>query len=221
MRVAHITRQTLGFYRESTQPELIDLPSLIQSVLKLYSNKFNVKNIAVELDFGECPCILGVSGELRQVVSNLISNAVDAVSENGTIRIKTQSIEDGSGTGVRIVIEDDGPGVSDGTSGPNLRAVLHHQEGCWHRPRLMDHKGNRRKTWRLYPGWQFYRTVGMKLPAPPSPFTLPVVPDGRNGARLAEHDPYRELKPSPHFLTAWLAAHPSKTPHRQANANAA
>jgi PAS domain S-box-containing protein len=112
-RVAHITRQTLGFYRESTQPEMIDLPSLIQSVLKLYSNKFKVKDISLMLDFGECPHVFGVPGELRQVVSNLISNAVDAVSNNGTIFIRTQSIEDGSGSGVRIVVEDDGTGVSE------------------------------------------------------------------------------------------------------------
>ena len=112
-RVAHITRQTLGFYRESTQPEMIEIPSLIQSVLKLYSNKFDVKRVAVKLDFDDCPRILGVPGEIKQVVSNLISNAVDAVSQNGTIRIKAQSIDNGAGSGIRIVVEDDGPGVSD------------------------------------------------------------------------------------------------------------
>ncbi|MGA2650015.1 MAG: CHASE3 domain-containing protein [Terracidiphilus sp.] len=112
-RVAHMTRQTLGFYRESTLPEMIEVPSLIQSVLTLYSNKFKVKNIKVMLDVDDCPRILGVPGELKQVVSNLISNAVDAVNPNGTIRVATQSIDDGAGSGIRIVVEDDGPGVSD------------------------------------------------------------------------------------------------------------
>jgi PAS domain S-box-containing protein len=112
-RVAHITRQTLGFYRESSLPEMIEIPSLIQSVLKLYSNKFKVKHITVMLDFGECPPILGVPGELKQVVSNLISNAVDAVGPDGTVRVEAQPIEVEAGSGIRIVVEDDGPGISD------------------------------------------------------------------------------------------------------------
>jgi PAS domain S-box-containing protein len=111
-RVAHITRQTLGFYRESSQPELIEVPSLIQSVLKLYSNKFKVKNIAVKLDFDEVPPILGLPGELQQVVSNLVSNAADAVSPHGTIRLEVRSINGTDGGAIQIVVEDDGPGIA-------------------------------------------------------------------------------------------------------------
>ena len=111
-RVAHITRQTLGFYRESNEPEPIDVPALIESVLRLYSNKLDSKNIRVEREFGECPAMIGVAGELKQVVSNLVSNAVDAVASDGTIRISLRRCEDGNGGGVQFVIEDDGPGIS-------------------------------------------------------------------------------------------------------------
>ncbi len=109
-RVAHITRQTLGFYRESNEPEPIDVPALIEQVLRLYSNKLDSKNIRVEREFGDCPPMIGVAGELKQVVSNLVSNAVDAVASDGTIRISLKRSENGQG-GVQFVIEDDGPGI--------------------------------------------------------------------------------------------------------------
>ncbi len=111
-RVAHITRQTLGFYRESNEPEPIDIPALIEQVLRLYSNKLDSKNIRVEREIGECPAMIGVAGELKQVVSNLVSNAVDAVASDGTIRISLKRSDNGNGDGVQFVIEDDGPGIS-------------------------------------------------------------------------------------------------------------
>jgi PAS domain S-box-containing protein len=110
-RVAHIARQTLGFYRDSHVPESIEVPALIESVLKLYSNKFKIKNIAVERDFGSSLPVRGLQGELKQVLSNLISNATDAVGRNGTIKVVAQCIEDAGGNAVEIVVEDDGPGI--------------------------------------------------------------------------------------------------------------
>jgi PAS domain S-box-containing protein len=110
-RVAHITRQTLGFYRESSTPESIEVPALIDQVLALFSNKLHVKNITVTRDFGECKPILGMPGELKQVLSNLISNAAEAAGPNGNIRIAVQSIEKLEGDAIQIVVEDDGPGI--------------------------------------------------------------------------------------------------------------
>ena len=111
-RVAHITRQTLGFYRESNIPRTILLPELIESVLRLYSSRLKNKSIQVEREFGECPPIYAVAGELKQVVSNLIANAADAVSRNGKVIVRLQCIENAAGRMVQVVIEDDGPGVA-------------------------------------------------------------------------------------------------------------
>jgi len=105
------TRQTLGFYRESNEPEAIDIPTLIESVLRLYSNKLDAKNIRVERDFSGCPGMVGIAGELKQVVSNLVSNAIDAVAANGSIRIRLMPQENGNDDTVQLVIEDDGPGI--------------------------------------------------------------------------------------------------------------
>jgi len=111
-RVAHITRQTLGFYRDSSLPEAVDMAALIESVLTLYSHKLGAKNIRIAREFGECPLVNGMQGELKQAVSNLVSNAADAVGFEGTITMRLQCIEDASGQTIELTVEDDGPGVS-------------------------------------------------------------------------------------------------------------
>jgi PAS domain S-box-containing protein len=111
-RVAHITRQTLGFYRESNVPGPIEIPAIVDSVLRLYSNKLVSKNITVLRDFSECAPMYGVAGEMKQVLSNLILNAIDAVSSHGTIRIRLQHANGAKGSGVQLMVEDDGPGIS-------------------------------------------------------------------------------------------------------------
>lgn len=112
-RVSHITKQTLGFYRESKTPEPIDIIELVEYVLKLHSNKLKTKQISVRREFEECPPVTGLSGELKQAVSNLISNAADAVSDGGIIGVRLSCVEDTDGLAVRAVIEDDGPGIAE------------------------------------------------------------------------------------------------------------
>ena len=111
-RISHIVRQTLGFYRESKVAGPVDLSAIVDNVLKLYSNKLRTKNIQVERDFSECPPIHGLAGELTQAVSNLISNAADAVPLAGTIRIRLSAAHEMEGICAKLVIEDNGPGVA-------------------------------------------------------------------------------------------------------------
>jgi PAS domain S-box-containing protein len=111
-RVSHITRQTLGFYRESKQPNEVDLPELVESVLNIYSNKFRTKNITIERDFHDCPPIQGLSGELKQAVANLVSNAADAVPHGGTIRVAILCHEYDNSKSLQIIVEDNGPGIA-------------------------------------------------------------------------------------------------------------
>jgi len=111
-RVSHITRQTLGFYRESKQPNEVDLPTLVESVLNIYSNKFRTKNIILLRDFHDCPPIQALAGELKQAVANLVSNAADAVPHGGTICVRIHCHEDATSKIVKIIVEDDGPGIA-------------------------------------------------------------------------------------------------------------
>jgi PAS domain S-box-containing protein len=111
-RVSHITRQTLGFYRESTSPTSVHIPTLVESVLTLYSNKLQVKQIQVQLALEACPPITGLAGEIQQLVSNIISNAIDAAPTSGTLKINASPVKLAGGASIRLMIEDDGPGIA-------------------------------------------------------------------------------------------------------------
>ncbi|MGB9078783.1 MAG: ATP-binding protein [Terracidiphilus sp.] len=113
-RVAHAAQQTLGFYRESNAPERIDIPGLIESVLELHSTKLVSYHISIERVFGECAPIQGVRGEIRQAVSNVIANAIEALAKGGVIVIGVHSVSEKKDAAAEIVIADNGPGIPAG-----------------------------------------------------------------------------------------------------------
>ena len=116
-RVAHITRQTLAFYRESTRPQPVCLKEIIRSIISLYRGKAELKNIQVqeELRFdGEFP---GFPNQVAQVISNLFLNALEACAPNGKIWVRLHASHEWTNSrkpGVRVVIADTGSGVLPG-----------------------------------------------------------------------------------------------------------
>jgi signal transduction histidine kinase len=84
----------------------------VESVLTLYSNKLQVKQIQVQLALEDCPPITGLAGEIQQLVSNIISNAIDAVPVGGRLKIDASPAKLAGGEFIRLRIEDDGPGVA-------------------------------------------------------------------------------------------------------------
>lgn len=84
---------------------------MVDSVLELYSNKLKAKEITIQRSYAECPLVRGIPGELRQAISNLLSNAVDAVPQNGNIKLGLQCITHLRGREIQLAIEDDGPGI--------------------------------------------------------------------------------------------------------------
>ena len=111
-RVSHITRQTLGFYRESTLPSRVDIPTVVEQTLTVYATKLQQKQIRLHLSLQECPPINGFAGEIQQLVSNIISNAIDALPFNGTLKIDSSTTKLVSSDAIKLQIEDDGPGIS-------------------------------------------------------------------------------------------------------------
>ncbi|HEY7405756.1 MAG TPA: CHASE3 domain-containing protein [Candidatus Angelobacter sp.] len=111
-RVSHITRQTLGFYRDSSVPEPVNVRAIVESVVRLYDNKMKSKGIAIEIDPADCPPVQGLQGELKQLIANLVSNAADAVGQGGRIRIAIAPAVRDEHKGVEISVADNGPGVS-------------------------------------------------------------------------------------------------------------
>jgi len=110
-RVSHIARHTLGFYRDTSMPVQIDPDALFREVLIVYESRLRAAGIEVQVDSKSKATINGLRGELHQVFSNLISNAIDAMRENGQIRISIQDAQLNGKQCVHVSVEDNGKGI--------------------------------------------------------------------------------------------------------------
>jgi PAS domain S-box-containing protein len=113
-RVAHITKQTLAFHRDANLPVRVNLNDLAESVLYLYGQQLRAKSLRVhkEIDFNGD--VIGFPNELRQVISNIFENAIEASPQSGQVRLRVYSSHEHMNShkpGVRIIIADDGPGI--------------------------------------------------------------------------------------------------------------
>lgn len=114
-RVAQITRQTLGFYRETASPAIVKISTLLDEVLALYSRKIQAKNLTVRKQYRDELEISGQAGELRQVFANQIANAIYAMPQDGclTIRIRrSKSWSSGQRPGTAVSLVDTGSGIA-------------------------------------------------------------------------------------------------------------
>jgi len=110
-RVAHIARQTLGYYRDTGLPLDVHLHELIENVLVVYRSKLVAREISVETRFNDIQKISVSRGEMLQVFSNVITNAIDAMQRGGVLNITTRKIAGPSGDGIQIIIRDSGVGI--------------------------------------------------------------------------------------------------------------
>jgi len=109
-RVSQIAQQTLGFYRDTTRPIDIDITAMLEGVVNLFSRKMEYKKIRCELDLESNLHIFGLQGEVRQVFSNLLVNAIDA-SMKGLIKVRARARSHAGRSGVSVVIADHGSGI--------------------------------------------------------------------------------------------------------------
>lgn len=110
-RVATITKNILGLYRESPRPVAVSLTAVLEDVLQLYQHRTKLAKTGIRRRFDDAGVISGYPGELRQLFSNLVVNALDAMGNSGTVTLHVSRVQDGAGAGVRVVIGDTGPGI--------------------------------------------------------------------------------------------------------------
>ena len=113
-RVAQIAKQTLSFYREAQTPVRVQLSSLLEEVLVLYSRRLNERRITVERRFEDEDAVTVLPGEIRQIFANLIANAIEATPAGGRVVVRLHKAtlgERNSTSGMRVTVADSGHGI--------------------------------------------------------------------------------------------------------------
>jgi PAS domain S-box-containing protein len=113
-RIAHITRQSLGFYRETTTPAHFKPATIVREVTEFYTSRAVSLGVSFIVKAKTEREVLGSAGELRQILSNLLANSLDACVRGSTIRVEASPAldpRDLSRRGVRITIADTGFGI--------------------------------------------------------------------------------------------------------------
>ncbi len=111
-RVSHIAQQTLGYYRENTSPVSVSLAELVQHVLRIYEPKLQSAHVAVNAHLDPA-CIVRVKrGEIMQVLSNIITNAVHAMPVGGKLNVALCSISLHGVPYALLDIQDTGGGIA-------------------------------------------------------------------------------------------------------------
>lgn len=114
-RVTSIAQQTLGFVRDPSSASEVEVGPLLEEVLNLYKKKISAKHIQLEKAFEPGLGILAFSGELRQLFSNLIANAIEATPDKGKLHIRIERSREWSNNhrpGVRVMVADTGTGIA-------------------------------------------------------------------------------------------------------------
>lgn len=113
-RVSEITKHTLRFYKEPTNAIDLNVSSVVDSVVNLYQSRLAASHIEVRAKFPRRPALIHArAGELRQVLANLVGNALDAMRSGGRlhIRLSTDSMGPKRKKRVRLTVADTGTGI--------------------------------------------------------------------------------------------------------------
>jgi PAS domain S-box-containing protein len=130
-RIAQITSQLLTFHRESRNPVPVNLTEVLESVLVLFSPQIKQNHVVVSKRFETDLSVRGFPGELRQVFSNLVGNALEAIPSGGHLLLHTREstlASDPACRGIRVTVLDNGSGIPRGVR-KNLFAPFYTTKG--------------------------------------------------------------------------------------------
>jgi PAS domain S-box-containing protein len=116
-RLANISRQTLAPHRETKFPVVTKLSELLDDVCAVYRPRLQSTKIKVERNYQIAGEVTIYPSELRQVFTNLITNAIDAIGQQGQLDL---AIERASENQVVVRVRDSGCGIPD----ENLKTIF-------------------------------------------------------------------------------------------------
>ena len=111
VRLSHIAKQTLGFYRENTGAVSFPLDELASQAIRIYTSKLSAAGVAIKTQLESNRQIMMKKGELMQVISNLIANAGYAMPNGGTLTIILKDAMMDDRDGLLLTLEDNGCGI--------------------------------------------------------------------------------------------------------------
>jgi PAS domain S-box-containing protein len=111
VRVSHIAKQTLGYYREHASASRVSLAEIALQAITIYEPRCAAAGIAIEKSLASVRPVMLRRGEIMQVISNLIANSIHAMPTGGVLSI---SVEDAKGSpdGIVLAVEDNGTGIA-------------------------------------------------------------------------------------------------------------
>ena len=101
-------------YRETSSPTLFKPAAIVREVTNFYFSRAQSQGVTIIVNSHSETQVLGIAGELRQILSNLLANGLDACEKGATMRVDTSAASDPRDpirTGVRITVADTGCGI--------------------------------------------------------------------------------------------------------------
>jgi two-component system CheB/CheR fusion protein len=113
-RISQITHSALHEYRDTPAPKDTDIPKLLRSVLDLYKTRLEARGICISTRFCSAGNVAVYAGPLRQIFSNLLLNAADAMPNGGRLHARVSAAHEWTGPkrhGLRVTFADNGCGI--------------------------------------------------------------------------------------------------------------
>ncbi len=107
-RLAGISRQTLAPYRDTKLPVVTKLSELLDDICAMYAPRLKAAKIELERDYKVSGEVTIFANELRQVFTNLITNAIDAIGQGGRLSLAIERAPDHQ---IVVQVHDTGCGI--------------------------------------------------------------------------------------------------------------
>ncbi len=105
--VIGIANTVLGFAQAANEPRPVNLVPLTEAAVRIHQRTIETKKVRLLMELEEEVVVPIYTSEMLQVISNLIHNALDALPQGGTIRLRLREAE----SKVHLLIADNGHGI--------------------------------------------------------------------------------------------------------------
>jgi PAS domain S-box-containing protein len=196
LRVSMITQSTLKFHRQAGTPKITHLSEVLEGVLAMFRARLKAAGIVLDLNVAGERAIACMPSEAQQVFANLLSNAIEAMSRGGRLRIRlrpSRDWRDGATEGMRVTIGDTGTGMDRATQQLSFEPFFTTKPetgtglGMWVVAQLVERHGGDVRLWSSTHTGSSGTVVSMFLPMEPTGLEDAEREAGKGA--LAEFDP--------------------------------